>query len=70
MEAWKHVLLLFKLLMIFAYLTAGILLLFFDVLRLTINPIGKMYFGILIILFGIFRMFALSLYLKTNHNSI
>ena len=69
MEAWKRVLLLFKLLMVFLYLTAGVLILFFDVLP-SINKVGKMYFGMIIILYGIFRMYTFSLYLKTNHNSI
>ena len=69
MEAWKRVLLLFKLLMVFLYFTAGVLILFFDVLP-SINKVGKMYFGMIIILYGIFRMYAFSLYLKNNHNSI
>ena len=70
MEAWKRVLLLFKLLMVFLYLTAGVLILFFDLLPFSINKVGKMYFGMIIILYGIFRMYAFSLYLKNNHNSI
>ena len=70
MEPWKRVLLLFKLLMVFLYLTAGALVLFFDVLPLSINKVGKMYFGMIIILYGIFRMYTFSPYLKTNHNSI
>ena len=70
MEVRKRMFWLFRLLMVFVYLVAGILILFFDVLPLSINPTGKMYFGIIIILYGIFRMYAFSLYLKTNRNSI
>jgi len=70
MELRKHMFLLFKLFMVFVYLVAGVLILFFDVLPLSFNHIGKMYFGIIIILYAIFRMYAFSLFLKTNRNSI
>jgi fatty acid desaturase len=68
MEGWKRFFWVFKLFMVFVYMVVGVLILFFDVLPLSIGNAGRIFFGIVIILYGIFRFYALYQFLKTERD--
>lgn len=68
MEGWKRFFWVFKLFMVFVYLVVGVLILFFDVLPLSIGNAGRIFFGIVIILYGTFRFYALYQFLKTERD--
>jgi len=68
MEGWKRFFWVFKLFMVLVYLVVGVLILFFDLFPRFIGDIGRIYFGIIIILYGIFRMYAFYVFLKHERN--
>ena len=59
MVGLKRVLLVFKFFMVLVYMALGVLILFFDVLPLSIGSTGKTFFGIVFLLYGIFRTYTL-----------
>ncbi len=59
MEGWKHVFLIFKFFMVLVYLGLGFIILYLNVLPLSIGKTGRTFFGIIFILYGIFRIYTL-----------
>jgi len=68
MKGWTRFFLVFKLFMIFVYMVVGVLILFFDVLPLSIGNAGRTIFGVVIILYGILRLYAFYKFLKNERN--
>jgi hypothetical protein len=68
MEGWKRFVWVFKLFMVFVYMVVGVLILFFDVLPLSIGNAGRTIFGIVIILYGILRLYTFYKFLKTERD--
>lgn len=58
MKGWKHILLIFRSFMVLAYLVLGALMLFTNVLPLPISTTGKTIFGIVLVLYGSFRIYT------------
>jgi len=68
MEGWTRFVWVFKLFMVFVYMVVGVLILFFDVLPLSIGNAGRTIFGIVIILYGILRLYTFYKFLKTERD--
>ena len=68
MEGWKRFFWVFKLFMVFVYLVVGVLVLFFDVLPLSIGNAGRTILGVVIILYGILRLYAFYRFIKTERD--
>jgi hypothetical protein len=45
--------------MVLVYMMLGVLILFYDVLPLTIGTTGKTIFGIIFLMYGIYRIYTL-----------
>jgi len=58
MMGMKRVLLIFKVFMVFVYISLGVMILFFNVLPLSIGSTGKTIFGIIFVLYGLFRLYS------------
>jgi len=59
MDGMKRVFLIFKFFMVLVYLALGIVILFFDVFPLSMGHTGKTLFGIVFLLYGIYRIYIL-----------
>jgi len=59
MIRWKRILLVFKYFMVLIYFAMGAALLFSDRLPLPVGATGRTLFGIVLILYGIFRIYSI-----------
>jgi hypothetical protein len=59
MQGSKRIFLVFKFFMVLIYISLGVLMLFFDVLPLPTNMVGRPFFGILFIVYGIYRSYTI-----------
>jgi len=59
MDGMKRVFLIFKFFMVLVYLSLGVVILFFDVFPLSLGQTGKTAFGIVFLLYGIYRIYTL-----------
>ena len=66
MKGWKLVLLIFKFLMVLIYFVLGVVLLSSDKLPLPLGTSGRTIFGIVLILYGIFRTYTYYSVYKTE----
>ena len=68
MDGMKRVFLIFKFFMVLVYLGLGIVILFFDVFPPSIGHTGKTAFGIVFLLYGIYRIYILYKSLKVQND--
>jgi hypothetical protein len=54
----KRIFLIFKLTAVFFYLAFGVILLFFDIIPLPLSSSKKTFLGIVLILYGLFRIYS------------
>lgn len=66
MEGWKRIFLVFKFFMVLVYIALGVVILFFDVLPFPTNNSGRTFFGAILILYGIFRIYAFLKFLNAK----
>ena len=59
MEGTKRIFLIFKCFMVLVYLGMGFMILYLNVLPLSLGKTGRIFFGIIFILYGIFRFYTL-----------
>jgi hypothetical protein len=58
MKGWNRIFLVFKAFMAFVYLLLGVVLLFFNMLLFPINDSARIALGIILVLYGIFRIYS------------
>jgi Na+/phosphate symporter len=58
MKRWNSIYLIFKSFMAFVYLFLGVLFLFFNVLPAKISNTGRIFLGIVLLLYGIYRIYS------------
>jgi hypothetical protein len=68
MRGWKGIFFVFKVFMALIYVSAGVVILFTDLLPLPISDKGKTIFGIVLMLYGFFRIYTYSKVFKTKGN--
>ena len=66
MTRWKRILLVFSFFMVLIYFAMGVALLFSDSLPLPVGTTGRTLFGIVLILYGIFRIYSIYTVSKTE----
>ena len=59
MEGTKRIFLIFKSFMVLVYLGMGFMILYLNVLPPSFGKAGRIFFGIIFILYGIFRFYTL-----------
>lgn len=68
MKEWKHILLVFNFSMVLVYFALGVVILFSDILPLPGGITGRTFFGIVLILYGIFRSYSYYAVLKAKRD--
>jgi pilus assembly protein TadC len=57
-KGWKPIFLAFKIFMAFVYLLMGVVILFFNKFLLPLNNSMRIAFGILLVVYGVFRIYT------------
>ena len=68
MKGWKRILLIFKFSMVLIYFAMGAVLLFTDSLPLPVGDTGRTIFGVVLILYGVFRIYSSITVLKAEND--
>jgi hypothetical protein len=66
MRGWKNFFLVFKVFMALIYLGLGGIILFSRILPLPISDTGMIFIGIILILYGLFRIYSYSRVIKAQ----
>jgi hypothetical protein len=68
MKGWKSILLVFKFFMVLIYIALGGLMLFFDAFPLPVSKAGRIIFGIILVLYGTFRIYSVYKFLQAERD--
>jgi len=66
MRGWKNIFLVFKVFMALIYLGLGGTFLFSEILPLPVSDSGRVFIGIILILYGLFRIYSYSRVIKAQ----
>lgn len=68
MKGFKDILLVFRFFMVLIYVALGVVILFSDLLPLPVNSTGRNLIGIVLILYGTFRIYAYFTHFKATND--